>query len=57
METYNNQQLLQEFLQRISWKPESDQQGYKTSLEGLNRQNGLFAAGALLFVCWAGCGA
>lgn len=33
METYNNQQLLQEFLQRISWTPESGQQGYKTSAE------------------------
>lgn len=51
METYNNQQLLQEFLQRISWKPESDQQGYKTSLEGLNRQMGYLQPGrCYLFV-------
>lgn len=51
METYNNQQLLQEFLQRISWTPESAQPGYKTSLEGLNRQTGYLQPGnCYLFV-------
>lgn len=51
METYNNQQLLQEFLQRISWTPESTQPGYKTSLEGLNRQTGCLQPGCCyLFV-------
>lgn len=45
METYNNQQLLQEFLQRISWTPELAQQGHKTSLEGLNRQTGYLQPG------------
>lgn len=51
MKTYNNQQLLQEFLQRISWTPESGQQGYKTTLEGLNRQTGCLQPGrCYLFV-------
>lgn len=40
METYNNQQLLQEFLQRMSWKQETGHAGYETSLQGLNRQTG-----------------
>ena len=40
METYNNQQLLQEFLQRMSWKQETGHSGYETSLQGLNRQTG-----------------
>ncbi len=41
MKTYNNQQLLQEFLQRISWTSESGQQGYKT----LNKQTGYLKPG------------
>lgn len=51
METYNNQQLMQEFLQRISWEQEADSEGYQTSLQGLNRQTGLLQPGrCYLFV-------
>lgn len=45
METYNNQQLLQEFFERISWTPDSGQQGYKTSLDGLNQQTSCLQPG------------
>lgn len=51
METYNNEQLVQEFLRRISEKQEPDSRGYKTSLQGLDRQTGLLRPGnCYLFV-------
>lgn len=51
METYNNEQLVKEFLQRISGKQEPEARGYKTSLQGLDRQTGLLRPGyCYLFV-------
>ena len=46
METYNNGQLMQEFLQRIAWEPETHSAGYQTSLQGLNRQTGFLRPGS-----------
>lgn len=48
METYNNGQLMQEFLQRIAWEPETHSAGYQTSLQGLNRQTGFLQTGEIM---------